>query len=356
MCPGMLVTCRQDAPPVVHFQCPACGSSGVITGWEDSRWDCSHLREPASGSVPVAIPAAAHAELRRALGDDPVWRQVLYTSSTDGAADAVILIPEEVREELHERLALATFRASSRRQVGHLLEVVGTLAQGSSGSEAFFLAGKVSGSSLAEALSGFEVERAPRDRPRRSAEARTFQIKAKLRYASPPIWRRLIVPAAITLAELHEVLQVAMGWLDGHLHAFRAGDREFSIPHPELEPLGEDSRKVRLCDVAPLAKSRIDYEYDFGDGWSHEVIVEKVIFEPCHEISCVAGRRACPPEDCGGVGGYERLLHVLADPGHEEHTELLEWVGGSYDAERFDRDEVNALLATTRACKRHGQG
>ena len=173
-----------------------------------------------------------------------------------------------------------------------------------------------------------------------------YQLKVTLAEIEPPIWRRLLVPADVTLADLHRVLQTAMGWTDSHLHQFLVGEESYGVPHPgDLEEM-HDEKKARLRDLASNGEGFV-YEYDFGDGWQHEVVVEK---SAPHEKGapypvCVGGERACPPEDCGGVYGYENLLQVLADPDHEEHEELKEWVGGSFDAEAFDARQVSAALA-----------
>jgi len=174
-----------------------------------------------------------------------------------------------------------------------------------------------------------------------------YQLKVTLLHYKPPIWRRVLVPAGITLKKLHHILQDAMGWTNSHLHEFKAGGIDYSDPEFELEH-AENEGKVRLDQIAPQKGSRFGYMYDFGDSWDHQVTVEEILPPPevpLRNPVCLAGARACPPEDCGD---YDYFLEVINDPRHEEHENLLEWIGGSFDPERFDIDEVNAFLKEIR--------
>jgi hypothetical protein len=173
-----------------------------------------------------------------------------------------------------------------------------------------------------------------------------LQLKVTLRGSRPPIWRRVLVPADVTLAQLHEILQLAMGWTDSHLHQFVARGVCYGSPDPDFGIDRKDERRVRLGNVLSVPKVRMVYEYDFGDGWEHEVVVEKVLPpEPGGRYPwVVAGKRACPPEDCGGVFGYEQLLEALRNPAHPEHEDMMEWTGGELDPEAFDPEEVNLVL------------
>jgi Plasmid pRiA4b ORF-3-like protein len=181
----------------------------------------------------------------------------------------------------------------------------------------------------------------------------SYQLKISLRGAKPPIWRRVLVPAAISLADLHQIIQCAMGWQDSHLHLFEVGEERFGTPDPEDLLELRDERRARLCDVAPQVGARVLYEYDFGDSWEHDIVVEKVFDEVIPEAVCLAGRRACPPEDCGGIRGYERLLRVLADPADREHQRMLEWLGGEViDPTALYLDEINAELKDLRLHRR----
>lgn len=176
-----------------------------------------------------------------------------------------------------------------------------------------------------------------------------YQLKVTLKGSKPPIWRRLQVPGNISLHKLHLILQVAMGWANAHLYQFRVGGTEFGEPDPEGDFYGlkmKNSRKTELSKVAPREKTRFIYEYDFGDSWEHEILIERILpTEPGIRYPvCLAGRRACPPEDCGGIWGYADLLEIIGDPGHEEHEEMMEWLGGWFDPKAFDMDEVNGIL------------
>lgn len=180
-----------------------------------------------------------------------------------------------------------------------------------------------------------------------------YQLKITLRDIKPPIWRRVLVSGGCTLAQLHTVIQAAMGWSDYHLHEFRVG-REVRIgtADPEWDAPGEvrDERKVFLSSLAPEAKDKFTYAYDFGDGWEHTVLVEKLLpADPAAAVPvCLAGKGACPPEDCGGPWGYSEMLAILADPQDPEHAERLEWLGGAWDAAAFDLEATNRRLAPLR--------
>lgn len=166
------------------------------------------------------------------------------------------------------------------------------------------------------------------------------QLKVTIVGIKPPVWRRVVVPSRITLAELHEVVQAAFGWWGYHLHEFDIDGVRFGSDDGEDWDPPEDERRARLDKLA-RAGSSFTYTYDFGDNWRHTVAVEKVTpADPSMTYPvCIGGRRARPPEDCGGVSGYENLLAVLADPADEEHASMLEWVGGSFDPDGFETSE-----------------
>jgi hypothetical protein len=173
-----------------------------------------------------------------------------------------------------------------------------------------------------------------------------YRLKITLRGARPPIWRRIEAPGAITLAALHDLIQAAMGWYDGHLHQFDVGGEVYGDP-AILEDLGVlDERTARLNQVAPRVADRLRYLYDFGDDWEHVVLVEAIgSVEPgVYYPRCTAGRRACPPEDCGGVWGYAELLAAIGDPEHPEHEEMVEWLDEDFDPAAFDLAAINARL------------
>ncbi len=187
--------------------------------------------------------------------------------------------------------------------------------------------------------------------PRQSQTNKTVhQLKITLKYVRPPIWRRVLVPSEMRLSDSHDVIQIAMGWEDSHLHQFEVGETYYALPDPEEDDFwgsrSEDEAKVKLRDVAPREKDKLRYDYDFGDGWEHSIVVEKVLprEKGRRYPVCLAGRRACPPEDCGGPHGYGNLLEALQDPKHPDHEDLTEWIGGEFDSEAFDLEAVNKLL------------
>lgn len=173
-----------------------------------------------------------------------------------------------------------------------------------------------------------------------------YQLKVSLKGVRPPVWRRIQVAGDLTLTQLHQVLQIVMGWTDTHLHQFIIGGERYAIPSPE--DWGErpsDERKVRLVDFAK-AQTRFRYEYDFGDGWEHDLVVEEATeTAPLAPALCIEGRRSCPPEDCGGPFGYAEFLQIIANPKHDEHAERLEWIGRKFDPEDFNLALVNQVLA-----------
>jgi hypothetical protein len=160
----------------------------------------------------------------------------------------------------------------------------------------------------------------------------------------PPVWRRVIIPAAYSLDRLHAVIQAAMGWQDCHLHAFRVGGVSYGPRDPDDELGYLDERKLRL---GGLTADRICYEYDFGDGWEHELVIEErtTAADGALYPVCVAGEGACPPEDCGGSYGFAELKALLAGPPSTEREEMLEWAGGEYDPSRFDLATASAAVA-----------
>lgn len=176
-----------------------------------------------------------------------------------------------------------------------------------------------------------------------------YQLKATVKDSRPPIWRRFQVPANITLHRLHLILQVVLGWSNSHLYRFEINGTEYGEPHPDndfYELDFKNSRAIKLYHVAPGEQATFAYRYDFGDDWKHDIRVEKILpVEPGVSYPiCIAGRRACPPEDCGAIEGYADLLKALANPRHPEHESTKEWVGGYFDPEAFDLNMVNKAL------------
>lgn len=173
-----------------------------------------------------------------------------------------------------------------------------------------------------------------------------YQLKVSLVGLRPPVWRRLLVPADLPLRALHEVIQVAFGWWDQHLHEFEIGGARFGTDDGEgWGPPPRDETATILEAVVDVGDT-FAYVYDFGDDWRHEVTVEAVLAATARDRypACVDGRRACPPEDCGGVWGYTDFLHAIADPDDDDHEQMLQWIGGKFDPEAFDPAEVDYRL------------
>jgi hypothetical protein len=182
-----------------------------------------------------------------------------------------------------------------------------------------------------------------------AASESILQLKISLvGVSNPPVWRRVLVPATTRLDRLHDVIQAAMGWTDTHLHAVEAGGVDYGPPDPELDHV--DERRTAIGDVLSEPRDRMRYVYDFGDYWQHDVVVEKVLDAErgARYPICMAGKGRRPPEDCGGVWGYADLRETLADPAHEDHADMLEWLGlesaEDFDPTAFDVDRVNGLL------------
>lgn len=173
-----------------------------------------------------------------------------------------------------------------------------------------------------------------------------FRLKVTLRGIDPQVWRRFLVPADITLQRLHETLQAVMGWADSHLHQFESNGVFYGISDPGIGVHRVNESQTTIDQLLRHPKDHITYEYDFGDGWEHDVVLERVL--PLKSDGIIpfieTGQRACPPEDVGGIPGYTSFLEILADPKHPAHQEMLEWVGGYFDPEAFDVDKANQAL------------
>jgi hypothetical protein len=173
------------------------------------------------------------------------------------------------------------------------------------------------------------------------------QLKVTLEGIDPPVWRRLVVPSEFTLYDLHRTIQVAMGWEDCHLHDFTIKQQRYAVPGSVDFDHPADETKARLCDVAG-PRTKIVYQYDFGDSWHHVIVVEKVLENAADPIpTCVDGARACPPEDSGGAWGYAEKLQALANPASpndDDDEELRDWMGDDFDPELFEIDVVNTEL------------
>ena len=180
---------------------------------------------------------------------------------------------------------------------------------------------------------------------------RVYQYLIALKDITPTIWRRILVPESYSFWDLHVAIQDAFGWLDYHLHIFRIRPKhahkilELGIPNidrfddePEILPDWEYSIEFYFSEIG----KNCEYEYDFGDGWLHEVLLEGILLREKDQKypKCISGARACPPEDCGGVRGYENLLKTLSNPEDDEYEEMITWLGGKYNPEEFDPDKI----------------
>ena len=173
-----------------------------------------------------------------------------------------------------------------------------------------------------------------------------YQIKISLIGAKPPIWRTVLVLGNIGLAAFHDAIQVTMGWTDSHLHQFIANQVFYGTPDDDFELEMEDETQYKLSQLLTKGKESLIYEYDFGDSWEHKILLEKILPYDSKIVLpvCLKGKRACPPEDCGGIWGYEELLQTISNPKHPDHDEMLEWLGGEFDPEEFDLEEINEDL------------
>ncbi len=185
----------------------------------------------------------------------------------------------------------------------------------------------------------------------RGGNAQIYQLKVVLLDSGPPVWRRLQVSGDARLDWLHAVLQVAIGWTNSHLHQFKVGEACYSDTRHHFAEFEDDQkifeeRKFTLRQIAPREQDAFGYEYDFGDSWEHEITVEKILPDtaPSSHALCLDGARACPPEDCGGVGGYDNLLKILKNRKHPEHKSMKEWLGRPFDAAAFDVEKTNLWL------------
>ena len=177
---------------------------------------------------------------------------------------------------------------------------------------------------------------------------RVYQFKITIKGIKPPIWRRIQVPETYTFWELSSAIQDAIGWTGGHLYEFtclnpKTGINDtISMPESEFDRSVKDGRKKKIAAYFSLKNKKSAYVYDFGDDWEHTVVLEKIIPAdpktnyPC----CIAGKRNGPPDDVGGVFGYEEFVSIMKDPQHEEHDEMVEWYGDIFDPEKFDCTEV----------------
>jgi hypothetical protein len=179
-----------------------------------------------------------------------------------------------------------------------------------------------------------------------------LRLRIQLNGVDPVVWRQLLVPGKVRLAKLGQMLLAAMGWNNSHLHAFRVGDTSYGMQDDDDDDFPDDEIDEQSVTVLQALREHqtFTFDYDFGDGWEHDVVIEELIHSDTglKFAVCLDGERACPPDDVGGPGGYVNFLEAIADDDHEEHDDFLEWVGGSFDPAEFDVANANALLQKLR--------
>jgi hypothetical protein len=235
--------------------------------------------------------------------------------------------------------------------------LVNKLMAGASPEEATALLDALMSGQVSSIFEKLERDQAPALLPV-PTEVRGFRVRLDLHGAKPPVWRRLELPGDLTLPRLHDVVQAAMGWTDSHLHRFRTGRDHrspyfvtpFDVEEGDEGTLEDD---VRLDQLVGREGDELWYEYDFGDGWDHALVVEEVLQEPPSTARCTAGRMACPPEDCGGIGGYEELAAWVRS-GHDDAlipgvfdgpAHAHDWLPPDWHPDDFDVDEADAAVA-----------
>ena len=181
-----------------------------------------------------------------------------------------------------------------------------------------------------------------------------YQLKVTLRHSGPAIWRRFVVPAEVPLAYLHDAFRAAFGWDNSHMHGFFHGRISYGpVAYEDDDDFAmtgdfeRDEAAIPLTEILRKPKDKFHYIYDFGDGWYHDIVLEKLIpnEEATAQIRCTDGKRAAPVDDCGGVGGFEYLIVAHADPKHEDYERALRWLGEDFDPERVDFEKINKRLA-----------
>lgn len=184
-------------------------------------------------------------------------------------------------------------------------------------------------------------------------EEHAVQLKISLKDSTPPIWRRVLVKSSISFYELHYTIQIAMGWGNYHLYEFKIGDYRIGLMDEDSDDPESGSSKIIVSKEITLEEviskgefKNFSYEYDFGDGWMHSIVVEKILpLDPDKYYPvCIKGKLSCPPEDCGGLYGYYSFLEIISNKKHPEYKNMVEWMGGRFDPTEFEVDDVNVDL------------
>lgn len=174
-------------------------------------------------------------------------------------------------------------------------------------------------------------------------------MRIQLNDVDPVVWRRLLVPGAVRMGKLANILLAAMGWSNSHLHAFTVGEARYGMNYDDYPEDEIDEKSVTVLQ-ALRDERRFTFDYDFGDSWEHEVVIEELTWSSLglKYGVCLDGANACPPDDVGGTWGYGEFLNAITDPSHEQHGSYLEWIGEPFDPTQFDLGDVNAVLQKIR--------
>ncbi len=180
-----------------------------------------------------------------------------------------------------------------------------------------------------------------------------FQFKISLNGSKPPVWRKVLVPSTTNFADFHLIIQAVMGWENSHLFAFRYPndpDNQIGIPYDDdfMDMEVRNAKKIKLKDEFKHEKQELIYDYDFGDSWEHVITLEKIQDQTIMHPVCLAGKNACPPEDCGGIWGYYDLVEIVNNPEHDEYEDMRDWLGleegENWDPTYFDLEATNQAL------------
>lgn len=186
----------------------------------------------------------------------------------------------------------------------------------------------------------------PKSKKKNASSRNIYKLKITLDYIDPPIWREILIDSETLLPDLSKIIQTVMGWYNTHLHHFRIDDEIYSLPDEESLSDEIDYSDISIGSLITAEKQKLYYDYDFGSGWEHIIVVEKILAYDTKEILpfCIDGKRNCPPEDCGGPAGYEKILEKLKSPENDDYMDLIDWLGEEYDPEAFEIDAINEML------------
>jgi len=363
-CSGLLTVRRRDVPDVIEWQCPVCANTGQITSWRHSAADLrGTMVEPALYAKRVPVSVELHAALRETAWLDPFFVQLAYSAVVTDAGQVELRLVRGAGRFNVPRLIQRCFFVGPTRQsqlldLSEILEDATEEEFDGSIDREFYEWAKQGGEAFLNRMLAYTGVRPPDEIPPwerhgmrlvgPDGDLHAYRIKVTLRGVRPPVWRRLIIPSDLELAELHRVLQTAMGWSDRHPHRFRVEDVA-EAQRAGAEPVARDRQGVPFDELAPSQGSRVVYEYGSPAGWHHDVVVEAVTHGKCSRIRCIGGKRRCPPEDCGGPQGYAELRVAFADPSHGSHARARQWLGNDFDPEAFDVAGADAAVRQVRS-------